>query len=96
MTKMFFGISVGYIWSHVALTLWIISARAELGEFVEYDLDIEDEEWLQEFNSDGKKLTHEKYCDFKPFLCTHKHILFYINVEIEGCYFHYPWIVHGL
>ncbi|CAO2823089.1 unnamed protein product [Amaranthus hypochondriacus] len=36
-------------------------ARAELGEFVEYDLDIEDEEWLQEFNSDGKKLTHEKF-----------------------------------
>ncbi|KAK3024346.1 hypothetical protein RJ639_043028 [Escallonia herrerae] len=25
-------------------------ARAEIGEFVEYDLDNEDEDWLQEFN----------------------------------------------
>ena len=35
--------------------------RAELGEFVEYDLDIEDEEWLQEFNNDKKILTAERW-----------------------------------
>ncbi|CAO2815206.1 unnamed protein product [Amaranthus hypochondriacus] len=35
--------------------------RAELGEFVEYDLDIEDEEWLQEFNNDKKILTAERF-----------------------------------
>lgn len=35
-------------------------ARAELGEFIEYDLDIEDEEWLEEFNIDKKILTPEK------------------------------------
>jgi enhancer of polycomb-like protein len=36
-------------------------ARAEIGEFVEYDLDNEDEEWLQEFNQDNKNLTAEKF-----------------------------------
>ncbi|XP_021731768.1 enhancer of polycomb-like protein 1 [Chenopodium quinoa] len=35
-------------------------ARAELGEFVEYDLDMEDEEWLHEFNKDKKILSPEK------------------------------------
>lgn len=35
--------------------------RAELGEFVEYDLDIEDEDWLQEFNKDNNVLTAEKF-----------------------------------
>ncbi|KAL0289517.1 UNVERIFIED_CONTAM: hypothetical protein Scaly_2700800 [Sesamum calycinum] len=29
-------------------------ARAEIGEFVEYDLDNEDEDWLQEFNKEKK------------------------------------------
>ncbi|KAF8414346.1 hypothetical protein HHK36_002347 [Tetracentron sinense] len=35
-------------------------ARAEVGEFVEYDLDSEDEDWLQDFNNERKILTPEK------------------------------------
>ncbi|XP_022895598.1 enhancer of polycomb-like protein 1 [Olea europaea var. sylvestris] len=35
-------------------------ARAEIGEFVEYDLDNEDEDWLREFNKEGKTLASEK------------------------------------
>ncbi|KAI3918773.1 hypothetical protein MKX01_042093 [Papaver californicum] len=35
-------------------------ARAEIGEFVEYDLDNEDEDWLQEFNNERQILTAEK------------------------------------
>ncbi|KAJ4844487.1 hypothetical protein Tsubulata_006323 [Turnera subulata] len=35
-------------------------ARAELGEFVEYDLDNEDEDWLEEFNQERKNITPEK------------------------------------
>ncbi|KAA8536669.1 hypothetical protein F0562_029147 [Nyssa sinensis] len=35
-------------------------ARAEIGEFVEYDLDNEDEDWLQEFNKE-RKLPPEKF-----------------------------------
>lgn len=34
-------------------------ARAELGEFVEYDVDNEDEDWLQEFNEEKELLTPE-------------------------------------
>lgn len=36
-----------------------IAARAEIGEFVEYDLDNEDEDWLFEFNEERKILTPE-------------------------------------
>ncbi|XP_031496331.1 enhancer of polycomb-like protein 1 [Nymphaea colorata] len=36
-------------------------ARAELGDFVEYDLDNEDEDWLQEFNNERKIITPEKF-----------------------------------
>ncbi|KAK7295786.1 hypothetical protein RJT34_18698 [Clitoria ternatea] len=36
-------------------------ARAELGEFVEYDLDNEDEDWLLEFNKERKILTPEMF-----------------------------------
>ncbi|CAM8904547.1 unnamed protein product [Rhodiola kirilowii] len=36
-------------------------ARAEIGEFVEYDLDNEDEDWLHEFNNDKKILAPEKF-----------------------------------
>lgn len=36
-------------------------ARAEIGEFVEYDLDNEDEDWLQEFNRERKVLAAEKF-----------------------------------
>ncbi|KAK9151102.1 hypothetical protein Syun_009411 [Stephania yunnanensis] len=35
-------------------------ARAELGEFVEYDLDNEDEDWLVDFNNERKIITPEK------------------------------------
>ncbi|XP_019176963.1 PREDICTED: uncharacterized protein LOC109172259 [Ipomoea nil] len=35
-------------------------ARAEIGEFVEYDLDNEDEDWLHEFNNERKILPAEK------------------------------------
>ncbi|KAL0412836.1 UNVERIFIED_CONTAM: hypothetical protein Sradi_1485300 [Sesamum radiatum] len=36
------------------------SPRAEIGEFVEYDLDNEDEDWLQDFNKERKTLVAEK------------------------------------
>ncbi|KAK4427528.1 Enhancer of polycomb-like protein 1 [Sesamum alatum] len=36
-------------------------ARAEIGEFVEYDLDNEDEDWLQEFNKERNTLAAEKF-----------------------------------
>lgn len=35
-------------------------ARAEIGEFVEYDLDNEDEDWLHEVNNERKILAPEK------------------------------------
>jgi enhancer of polycomb-like protein len=38
----------------------LFSARAELGEFVEYDLDNEDEDWLQDYNKERRILTNEK------------------------------------
>ncbi|XP_077237436.1 uncharacterized protein LOC143879134 [Tasmannia lanceolata] len=36
-------------------------ARSEIGEFVEYDLDNEDEEWLQDFNNERKILMPETF-----------------------------------
>lgn len=52
-------------------TCWNIVARAEIGEFVEYDLDNEDEDWLQDYNRDRKTLEAEKYILllFDFFLC---------------------------
>ncbi|GAB4834328.1 hypothetical protein Ancab_032582 [Ancistrocladus abbreviatus] len=35
-------------------------ARAEIGEFIEYDLDNEDEDWLEDFNKDKKILAPER------------------------------------
>ncbi|KVH96155.1 Enhancer of polycomb-like, N-terminal [Cynara cardunculus var. scolymus] len=36
-------------------------ARAEIGDFVEYDLDNEDEDWLEEFNKERTILPAEKF-----------------------------------
>ncbi|KAJ0447034.1 putative enhancer of polycomb protein [Helianthus annuus] len=36
-------------------------ARAEIGDFVEYDLDNEDEDWLKEFNKERMLLSAEKF-----------------------------------
>ncbi|KAJ8751206.1 hypothetical protein K2173_016387 [Erythroxylum novogranatense] len=36
-------------------------ARAELGDFVEYDIDNEDEDWLVDFNNERKNLSPEKF-----------------------------------
>ncbi|KAK4772318.1 hypothetical protein SAY86_014093 [Trapa natans] len=36
-------------------------ARAELGEFVEYDLDNEDEDWLQQFNQEKNLISPERF-----------------------------------
>ncbi|CAK7339776.1 unnamed protein product [Dovyalis caffra] len=36
-------------------------ARAEIGEFIEYDLDNEDEDWLHNFYKDRKNLSPEKF-----------------------------------
>ncbi|RWW28692.1 hypothetical protein GW17_00006812 [Ensete ventricosum] len=41
--------------------LFLFAARAEIGEFVEYDLDNEDEDWLEEFNNERKILSSEKF-----------------------------------
>lgn len=38
----------------------LLTARAEIGEFVEYDLDNEDEDWLEDFNKERKTLVAEK------------------------------------
>lgn len=38
----------------------LLTARAEIGEFVEYDLDNEDEDWLQDFNKERNTLAAEK------------------------------------
>lgn len=38
----------------------MIAVRAEIGEFVEYDLDNEDEDWLEQFNKEVKVLPAEK------------------------------------
>ncbi|XP_057488181.1 uncharacterized protein LOC130780064 isoform X3 [Actinidia eriantha] len=49
-------------------------ARAEIGDFVEYDLDNEDDDWLQEFNEEKNLLTSEKLetVIFKLELLDHK------------------------
>lgn len=38
----------------------MFAVRSEIGEFVEYDLDNEDEDWLEEYNKERKNLTAEK------------------------------------
>ena len=40
---------------------FILAARVENWEFAEYDLDNEDEDWLQQFNNEKKILAPEKY-----------------------------------
>ncbi|XP_043699076.1 uncharacterized protein LOC122649885 [Telopea speciosissima] len=48
--------------------------RAEIGDFVEYDMDNEDEDWLQEFNNERKILSPEKFESllFKLVVLDHK------------------------
>lgn len=41
-------------------TYSVFAARTELGDFVEYDLDNEDEDWLQDLNRERKILTPER------------------------------------
>lgn len=41
-------------------TYSVFAARTELGEFVEYDLDNEDEDWLHDLNKERKILTPER------------------------------------
>ncbi|KAH1215498.1 Enhancer of polycomb 2 [Glycine max] len=48
-------------------------ARAEIGEFVEYDLDNEDEDWLFEFNEERNILTPEI-----------QHFIQYSCVQVDG------------
>lgn len=36
------------------------AARADIAEFVEYDLDNEDEDWLERFNNEKQILTPDK------------------------------------
>lgn len=43
----------------VLKVLSIVAARAEIGEFIEYDLDNEDDDWLSEFNEERNILTPE-------------------------------------
>lgn len=58
-----------------------MAARAELGEFVEYDLDNEDEDWLYEFNKDRKILAPEK-CEFFLifYFCLFMSCICYVNL----------------
>lgn len=50
----------------------MLVARAELGEFVEYDVDNEDEDWLHEFNEEKELLTPELYvCNVFYDSCSH-------------------------
>lgn len=41
-------------------TYSVFAARTELGEFVEYDLDNEDEDWLHDLNKERKILAPER------------------------------------
>lgn len=50
-----------YLYCLNNLRILINAARAEIGEFVEYDLDNEDEDWLEEFNTERKSISSEKY-----------------------------------
>lgn len=57
------GILSYCIWLFVNFVFCYIfpcAARAEIGEFVEYDLDNEDEDWLLEFNDEKRILLPEK------------------------------------
>lgn len=73
-------------------TYSIIIARAEIGEFVEYDLDNEDEDWLQEYNRDRKTLEAEKYIllvfafIFRQcvYIYLYRPVFYYINILISG------------
>ena len=48
-----------YKFHFVCWVLLFVAVRAEIGEFVEYDLDNEDEDWLSEFNEEREILTPE-------------------------------------
>lgn len=53
------GDQFGKISIILELNVKMFVARAELGEFVEYDVDNEDEDWIQEFNEEKELLTPE-------------------------------------
>jgi hypothetical protein len=59
LVLMFFSVVYRYC-SSILKFVHLFSARAELGEFIEYDLDNEDEDWLQDYNKERRILTNEK------------------------------------
>lgn len=53
-------ISAMYLLKRSTKPLNYFVARSEIGDFVEYDLDNEDEDWLHEFNKERFILTPER------------------------------------
>lgn len=58
-TKVFFSTLYDFL-LNLFKNLFFFAARAEISEFIEYDLDSEDEDWLQNLNSERRILPPEK------------------------------------